>query len=207
MTFALCHGPYTCSPSYPIQAPAWEIVALHWGFHWADPVDSLMWCGFHPYSNPTQNLLLSGNNLSLFSPFQKLGQGEKCNIITKAKLPFHAIQYPHIHRCISHTLLININNNNSNNNNNVQVSWSHWAENGVVSMAVNCVLCGSSFKQSQVQHGKKNKKKNQKRQCFKTVYTEGISELVFHHPWAQRQKSICSSQYQNNFLINLEMCQ
>lgn len=49
---------------------------------------------FIPVQTAPLNDLLSGNNLSLIPPLQKLGQGEKCNIITKAKLPFHAIQYP-----------------------------------------------------------------------------------------------------------------
>lgn len=161
--FALSDGPYTWCPGCQVQA--WEIMAIYWGFHWEDLVDSLMWCSIYPCSNSNpKKCPLSRNNLSLISLLQKLGQGEKCNIITKANclsMPYNI--HTKIHSCISHIQLLKINsNNNNNNNNNVPVSWSHWTENWVVSVAVNCVLCSSSFKQSQVKHGRKNKNKKQK---------------------------------------------
>lgn len=69
-----------------------------------------LWCdvALTPVQTLPQNCLVSRNNLFLISPLQKLDQGEKCNIITKAKLSFYAIQYPHIHKCISHTLLLKL---------------------------------------------------------------------------------------------------
>lgn len=137
--FGLCHGPYTCCPSYPIQASVWEIVVIQWGFHWEELWT--LWCdvALNLAQTLSQNPLLAGNdNFSLLSPLQKLNWGENCYIITEVKgkigLSF-CITSTHTGALVR---LLKINSNN-NNNNNVWVNWLHSAETWIVFTAVNCV--------------------------------------------------------------------
>lgn len=141
LPFGLCHGPYTCCPSYPAQASVWEIVVIQWGFHWEELWT--LWCdvALNLAQTSSQNPLLAGNdNFSLLSPLQKLNWGENSHIITevKGKIGPFILYNIRTHRCISQTLLLKINSNN-NNNNNVSVNWSHSAETRIVFTAVNCV--------------------------------------------------------------------